>query len=95
MTSPAARSPLSPRRKQRSTDRRIVRRKMFFETLDERRVMATSTAGAGPGGFEVTNSATSLALWLDASDINGDNAPDALVTAPVAAPPSRAHGDGR
>ncbi len=55
-----------------------IRRKMFFETLEERKVMATITAGAGPGGFETINSATSLALWLDASDINGDGAADAL-----------------
>lgn len=74
----AARSLAVRRRKPRAIAAPAARRKMFFETLEERKVMATITAGAGPGGFETLASATSLALWLDASDIDGNNAPDAI-----------------
>ena len=36
------------------------------------------TGGAGPGGFELANGASTLALWLDGSDINADGLPDAI-----------------
>ena len=41
-------------------------------------MMATVTGGTGPGGFELANGIGTLALWLDGSDIDGNNAPDAL-----------------
>jgi autotransporter-associated beta strand protein len=47
---------------------RSRRRRMFLETLESRSLLATITAGAGPGGFESFSTASSLALWLDASD---------------------------
>ena len=51
---------------------------MFLEPLESRSLLATITAGAGPGGFESFSTASSLAFWVDASDINGDSLPDAL-----------------
>lgn len=51
---------------------------MFLETLESRSLLATITAGAGPGGFESFATASSLAFWVDASDIDGNGAPDAL-----------------
>ena len=53
-------------------------RRSFFERLEDRSLMAAITGGTGPGGFEVANGASTLALWLDASDIDGNNVADAL-----------------
>ena len=52
-------------------------RSLRLQSLEDRGMMAI-TNGAGPGGFESIGNANSLQLWLDAADINGDNAPDAL-----------------
>jgi hypothetical protein len=57
---------------------RKQRRRSFFETLEARQVMAAITGGTGPGGFELANGASTLALWLDSTDIDGNSAPDAL-----------------
>src|SRR5690606_25174370 len=55
---------------------RSRRQRMFLESLEQRSMLATITAGAGPGGFESFSSATSLALWLDATDpLNGGALP--------------------
>lgn len=51
---------------------------MFLESLESRSLLATITAGAGPGGFESFATASSLAFWVDAGDIDGNGAPDAL-----------------
>ncbi len=71
ITNPSARAPITESKR---NHRRILksarsrRRRMFLETLESRSLLATITAGAGPGGFESFSTASSLALWLDASD---------------------------
>ena len=49
---------------------------MQLQSLEERGMMAVVTGGTGPGGFEVANGAGTLALWLDASDVDANGAPD-------------------
>src|SRR5262245_43478116 len=48
------------------------------ELLEDRSTPATITGGTGPGGFELANGAATLSLWLDATDVNADGAPDVI-----------------
>ncbi|HTN74221.1 MAG TPA: LamG-like jellyroll fold domain-containing protein, partial [Pirellulaceae bacterium] len=53
-------------------------RSLRVESLERRDLLAAITGGTGPGGFELANGAGALALWLDSTDINADNAADTL-----------------
>jgi len=64
-------------RPNRHLDRRAKRRALRVESLEQRQLLSL-TGGTGPGGFELANGATPLALWLDGSDLDANGLPDSL-----------------
>ncbi|HTN77907.1 MAG TPA: LamG-like jellyroll fold domain-containing protein, partial [Pirellulaceae bacterium] len=51
--------------------RQFKTRQRRFESLETRAMLATITGSTGPGGFEATVGASSLALWFDAASLGG------------------------
>jgi len=52
-------------------------RHLLVERLEQRQLLSL-TGGTGPGGFELANGASPLALWLDASDLDANGLADSL-----------------
>ena len=85
----------SLRARRRPHSLQTKRRSLRLQTLEDRGMMAIVTGGTGPGGFEAANGLGTLALWLDGSDIDGNNLADAIANGSTVATWADRSGYGR